>query len=70
MTMKSDPGLEPTRAARARISHDVGNDPEKLLQHYMEYQKRFAHRLRRGPNCDEGEAKQDIVTHVDEADRP
>lgn len=68
--MKPDPGLEPTRTARSRISHDVDHDPEKLLRHYLEYQKRFAHRLRRGPSQDEGEAAQGAVSNVDEAERP
>jgi hypothetical protein len=44
--MKVDPGLEPTREVRTRISREHGNDPRRLVAYYMEYQQRFANRLR------------------------
>ena len=44
--MKADPGLEPTREVRKRISREYGNDPRRLVAYYMEYQQRFADRLR------------------------
>ena len=44
--MSSDRGLESTRAVRAEISREHGNDPRTLLEYYLEYQKRFADRLR------------------------
>jgi hypothetical protein len=44
--MKVDPGLEPTREVRARISREHGNDLRRLVAYYMEYQQRFATRLR------------------------
>ena len=47
--MKTDPGIEKVRSARSKISQEAGHDPEKLIQHYIQYQKRFADRLRKGP---------------------
>ena len=44
--MKVDAGLEPTREVRTRISREHGNDPRRLVAYYMEYQQRFAERLR------------------------
>ena len=44
--MKTDPGLEPTRKVRKEISREHGNDPKKLGEYYMEYQRRFSDRLR------------------------
>jgi hypothetical protein len=44
--MKPDPGLEPTRDVRTKISREHGNDPRRLAAYYMEYQQRFADRLR------------------------
>jgi len=55
--MKSDPGLEPTREVRTRISREHGNDPRRLVAYYIEYQQRFANRLRWGP-APEREQKQ------------
>jgi hypothetical protein len=47
--MKADQGLEPTREVRTRISREHGNDPRRLVAYYMEYQQRFANRLRWAP---------------------
>lgn len=44
--MKPDPGLEPTREVRTSISREHGNDPRRLVEYYMQYQRRFAGRLR------------------------
>ena len=44
--MKPDPGLEPTREVRRSISREHGNDPRRLVEYYMEYQRRFGERLR------------------------
>lgn len=44
--MEPDPGLEPTRAIREKISAEHGNDPRRLIEHYIEYQIQFADRLR------------------------
>jgi len=56
--MSTDLGLEATRAVRERISHEHGNDPRRLVEHYLRFQARFADRLRRAPGSDErsGEA--------------
>ena len=56
--MSPEPGLEPTRAIREKISREYGNDPRRLVEHYIEYQKQFADRLRWAPGSDE-ESKRD-----------
>jgi hypothetical protein len=47
--MKGDPGLQATRAIREKISREHGNDARRLVEHYMDYQRRFADRLRWAP---------------------
>ncbi len=37
--------VEEVREARRRIEEACGNDPAKLIEHYMEYQKQFSDRL-------------------------
>ena len=51
--MEPDAGLEPTRLIREKISSEHGNDPRRLVEHYIEYQKQFADRLRWAPGSDE-----------------
>lgn len=50
--MDPDPGLEPTRSIREKISREHGNDPRRLVEHYIEYQKQFADRLRWAPGSE------------------
>jgi hypothetical protein len=45
----SDPVIDEIRAVRSRISAQFDHDPEKLVAHYMELQKRHADRLIGGP---------------------
>ena len=47
--MRTDPAIERTRAARRQISTSLGDDPARLVAYYLEMQKRFGARLRRGP---------------------
>ena len=62
--MKTDPAIERTRAARRGISARVADDPAKLVEYYIEMQKRFGARLRRGPTdgqeSNEGPAEQGL----------
>ena len=51
--MKPDPGLEATRRAREEISHEHDNDPKRLVEYFMEYQRRFSDRLRWSHGGDE-----------------
>jgi hypothetical protein len=44
--MKRDPGLQPTRDIRVKISREFGNDPRRLVEYYMAYQRKFGARLR------------------------
>ncbi len=55
--MPSDRGLDATRAVRAKISREHGNDPRRLVEYYIGYQARFANRLRRAPAPDRGPGK-------------
>ena len=50
--MKPDPGLEATRAIREKISREHGNDPKRLVEYYIEHQRRFAGRLRWAPGSE------------------
>ncbi|HHK42625.1 MAG TPA: hypothetical protein ENJ50_09435 [Planctomycetaceae bacterium] len=51
--MQTDPGLQPTRDIRVRISRNHGNDPRRLVEYYIEFQRRFAERLRPPPKREE-----------------
>jgi len=51
--MSPDRGLEVTRAIREQIAREYGNDPRRLVEHYIEYQQRFAERLRWAPGPDQ-----------------
>ena len=64
--MKPDAGLEPTREVRKSISREHANDPRRLVEYYMEYQRRFSDRLRwaRAPDQEQNEAAE----HADPAD--
>jgi hypothetical protein len=53
--MKADPAIKQTRDARRSISASVGDDPVKIVEYYIQMQKRFAARLRFGP----GDARED-----------
>ncbi|MBM4025943.1 MAG: hypothetical protein FJ280_11140 [Planctomycetes bacterium] len=44
--MKPDPGLKPTRDIRVKISREFGNDPRRLVEYYLAYQRKFGTRLR------------------------
>ena len=48
--MKPDLGLEPTRQIREEISKEFDNDPRKLVEHYLNFQKTFEGRLRYAPS--------------------
>jgi hypothetical protein len=49
--MKDDPVLEAVRKARCDISRDLGNDPARLIAHYMNLQADFKGRLIQGPEA-------------------
>jgi len=46
--MRPDPGIEPVRAVRKRISQEFSDDPAKVVEHYIELQKQFGPRLLSG----------------------
>jgi hypothetical protein len=43
--MTKDEGIRAVREVRARISAEFDNDPEKLVAHYIEQQKRHGGKL-------------------------
>lgn len=43
--MKTDPAIGRTRDARQGISASAGDDPVKIVEYYIQLQKRFAARL-------------------------
>lgn len=66
--MQPDPGLEATRDVRQRISREHGNDPRRLVEYYMDYQRRFRHRLRPAPAAEE--VHEGAAEQADAPDRP
>ena len=61
--MNGDPGLQATRTIREKISREHGNDARRLVEHYMDYQRRFADRLRWAPGTgpEPGETAEDAA---------
>ena len=61
--MKRDILIDEVRAARHAISARFGHDPEALVEHYRQFQKKYAHRLLRkepepvAPGSDKGDQK-------------
>ncbi len=47
--MKNDPAIEAVRKARREISRELGNDPARLIAHYVERQSHFQGRIIHGP---------------------
>ena len=45
MLKNVDEGIRAVRDVREKISSEFDNDPEKLVEHYMEQQERYRHRL-------------------------
>ena len=50
--MKPDLGMESTRQVRERISREFDNDPRRLVEHYLDFQKKFEDRLRYSPSSE------------------
>jgi hypothetical protein len=51
---KTDPALEAIRKVRHEISREFDNDPARLVEHYMELQRRIQRttKLVQGPSDD------------------
>ncbi len=47
MKLKDDVAIERVREVRHRISAEHGHDPKKLVDHYIELQKKYKNRLER-----------------------
>jgi hypothetical protein len=45
---KEDEGIQAVRDIRKRISSEFGNDPEKLVEHYLREQERYRDRMLAG----------------------
>ena len=66
--MKPDPGLQPTRDIRLKISHEFANDPRRLVEYYMAYQRRFGARLRPAPGAG-SQVSEEAAEQPDAADQ-
>ena len=62
MSETQDVTITRIREARHRISEQYGHDPQKLVRHYIELQKKFSERLL----ADEAEEKSEVHTHTAE----
>ena len=58
-----DEGIRAVREVRERISAEFGNDPEKLVEHYMEQQERYRHRMLRPSAAQQGDAADAALPH-------
>lgn len=67
--MKPDPGLQATRDIRLKSSREFGNDPRRLVEYYMAYQRKFGERLRPAPGVSR-QVTDEAVEQADTADRP
>lgn len=56
--MKPDPVVDSVREARRRISESVGNDPVRLVRHYLERQKKNAAQMVAEPQMTESALEQ------------
>jgi hypothetical protein len=45
MMITRDEGIRAVREVRERISAEFGNDPDKLVEHYMHAQEEYRERL-------------------------
>ncbi len=45
MRTKDDPTITRIREARQRISEKCGHDPQKVVDYYIELQRKYQHRL-------------------------
>lgn len=66
--MKNDPAIEAVRKARQEISRELGNDPARLIAHYMERQSHFQGRIIPGP--EDADHAEDTVQRAVAADKP
>lgn len=48
MKPKSDPTIERIREIRHRISEEHSHDPQKIVEYYLELQKKYQERLSGG----------------------
>lgn len=45
MKQKDDPTIERIRETRHRISEEHGHDPQRVVEYYLELQKKYKQRL-------------------------
>lgn len=65
---KPDPAIEAIRIVRKRISEEFGNDPARLVAHYIEYQKQFGGRLLEAPSEDAAPSEAEPAEQAGAAD--
>jgi len=54
-----DEGIQAVRDVRKRISAEFGNDPEKLVEHYIMEQERYRDRMLQPVAAQQGDAAHD-----------
>ncbi len=50
MIQKDDPTIERIRKARHQISEEHGHDPQRLVEYYVELQKKYERQLLDNPD--------------------
>lgn len=60
--MIEDPGLEPVREVRRKISRECNHDPGEIVRHYMKLQEQYKDRLLHGPESDRSAAHEGSPT--------
>lgn len=65
---KPDPAIEAIRIVRRRISEEFGNDPARLVAHYIEYQKQFGDRVLDAPPQEAAPSEADAAEQAGAAD--
>lgn len=59
--MKSDEAIEEIRETRKEISAEHGHDAKKLVNHYIELQKKYKERLREKEQTDKSPAGRKVA---------
>ena len=54
-----DEGIRSVREVRVKISAELGNDPDRLVEHYLRQQAQYGDRLLQPVTADHGDAADD-----------
>ncbi|MEQ1607064.1 MAG: hypothetical protein ABL999_19535 [Pyrinomonadaceae bacterium] len=62
MSVEKDIAIDRVRKVRHKISASFDHDTQKMIDHYLEYQKKFADRLEPMTRLHYEEAKEPVLT--------